>query len=1005
MKKIHYFIALISLSYLFLFTGGALAALSVTLSASPNSGNPPLNGVSLTATLDSSGTGVDYTFYCNRSDTGATVTTPFDAQFLSETGVAKTVPNLCSYPQPGTYLAKVVVRRGANFAQHQVTITVVDTIPPTVPAGLTAVATSSSRIDIQWSASTDYVGVAGYKIYRNGTEVATSGTTSYSDTGLTSNTTYLYKVSAYDAAGNNSAQSSQVSAKTFTVIDGICGTSNGRGFVSPPSSNLCIDGTVSSLTDTGTGWTWTCAGSNGGATDNCSATKTTAQVVDGTCGTANGGSFTIAPSTGLCSKGSSGIVATSTTGWTWTCAGYNGGATDNCSATKIISPPSLTASLVVDPPIGVAPFSGVSLKATAMGHATGLINFTYYCNRSDLGTNITADYSTKLDAQLSTSKTVYCNYQDPGTYTAKVIIERDGLLSEARQTVTVLVSAANDTVAPQVPTNFIVKALSATRVSLSWSPSVDNGEMAGYKVYRNGSLLATTKTTSYVNSYLTALTTYSYSVAGYDKAGNLSLQTAPISIVTPQYSLSVSVIPLPNYGIGSLFNVSLMASVSGTAPGPINYTFYCNRNDTGVNITTPYLEKVDGRTETKYTSLNKCSYTAAGRYYVKVIVERGGFVAEKKSIVNVKDNTPPSVPGAATIWKTNSATKILLTWPVSTDDVKVAGYYIYRNGRLFGKNSDPFFLTVVDPTLQPPVDYIFTIVAFDATGNRSSQGPQVSTAAIITDTVVPSVPTGLTTTVLSPAKVKISWTASTDNSRVAGYKIYRDGVKVAAVGAAYLSFSDSRVSPQGAYSYTMESYDYAGNTSAQNSAVMAYTPPDITAPSIPTGLAAKGYKSYVALTWKASTDNVKVYQYKIYRDGAEVGSTVNLKYSDNGLSANTTYSYTVAATDAAGNISSRTAAVTAFVDGSAPTVPTGLRATADPLLKIVLSWNASTDNVKVAAYRIYRNDVMVGTSSGLTYSNIKGLLPNTSYTYTVAAVDGVGNLSGKSTPVVISTLP
>ncbi|REK77015.1 cellulose binding domain-containing protein [Paenibacillus paeoniae] len=87
---------------------------------------------------------------------------------------------------------------------------------PTVPGSLTATATSSSAIALTWSASTDNVGVAGYRLYRNGVQFATTNTTSYSDTGLSSSTSYTYTVKAYDAFNNVSASSTSVSATTLS---------------------------------------------------------------------------------------------------------------------------------------------------------------------------------------------------------------------------------------------------------------------------------------------------------------------------------------------------------------------------------------------------------------------------------------------------------------------------------------------------------------------------------------------------------------------------------------------------------------------------------------------------------------------------------------------------------------------------------------------------------------------------------------------------------------------
>ncbi len=90
----------------------------------------------------------------------------------------------------------------------------VDTQAPTAPTGLGASAASSSQINLAWTASTDNVGVTGYKIFRAGTQIATTAGTTYSNTGLRASTAYGYTVSAYDAAGNNSDQSSAASATT-----------------------------------------------------------------------------------------------------------------------------------------------------------------------------------------------------------------------------------------------------------------------------------------------------------------------------------------------------------------------------------------------------------------------------------------------------------------------------------------------------------------------------------------------------------------------------------------------------------------------------------------------------------------------------------------------------------------------------------------------------------------------------------------------------------------------
>lgn len=89
-----------------------------------------------------------------------------------------------------------------------------DTTVPTAPDGLTVHPVSASQIDLAWSAATDNVGISGYRIYRNGIPVVTTTGLATSDNSLSPATTYTYAVTAYDAAGNESAPSSPVDATT-----------------------------------------------------------------------------------------------------------------------------------------------------------------------------------------------------------------------------------------------------------------------------------------------------------------------------------------------------------------------------------------------------------------------------------------------------------------------------------------------------------------------------------------------------------------------------------------------------------------------------------------------------------------------------------------------------------------------------------------------------------------------------------------------------------------------
>lgn len=93
-----------------------------------------------------------------------------------------------------------------------------DLIPPSVPAGVTAVPVSASQIDLSWIASVDNFAVAGYVVMRDGVYIATTTLTTFSDTGLLASTTYTYQVQAFDTVFNYSTTSPLVSTTTLALL-------------------------------------------------------------------------------------------------------------------------------------------------------------------------------------------------------------------------------------------------------------------------------------------------------------------------------------------------------------------------------------------------------------------------------------------------------------------------------------------------------------------------------------------------------------------------------------------------------------------------------------------------------------------------------------------------------------------------------------------------------------------------------------------------------------------
>jgi hypothetical protein len=182
---------------------------------------------------------------------------------------------------------------------------------------------------------------------------------------------------------------------------------------------------------------------------------------------------------------------------------------------------------------------------------------------------------------------------------------------------------------------------------------------------------------------------------------------------------------------------------------------------------------------------------------------------------------------------------------------------------------------------------------------------------------------------------------------------------------------------------------------------------DITAPSTPGNLVATPVApNRVNLTWNASTDNVGVVGYQVFRDNVQISTITTTSFSDTTVQPQSTHSYKVVAFDAGGNFSapSNTASATTPADTTPPTTPTGLVAAiqVSNQINVNLTWTASTDNVAVAGYRIFRNGAQIATSSVLSYLDTT-VAANTVYSYHVVAYDSTPNASGPSNVESITT--
>jgi endoglucanase len=195
------------------------------------------------------------------------------------------------------------------------------------------------------------------------------------------------------------------------------------------------------------------------------------------------------------------------------------------------------------------------------------------------------------------------------------------------------------------------------------------------------------------------------------------------------------------------------------------------------------------------------------------------------------------------------------------------------------------------------------------------------------DTSPPTAPPGLTSTGTTATSVSLSWGASTDNTAVTGYDVFRGGVKVntAPVAPGTRTFTDTGLTASTTYSYTVRAFDAAGNNSAASTPLSVTTGPgtgDTSPPTVPGNLRATGTTaSSVSLAWNAATDNSGSVSYDVFRNQTQVNTAplTGLTFTDSGLSAATTYQYTVRARDPSNNVSAQSAALAVTTQGG----PTG----------------------------------------------------------------------------------
>ncbi|MFQ5641188.1 MAG: hypothetical protein ACE5IR_24685, partial [bacterium] len=310
----------------------------------------------------------------------------------------------------------------------------------------------------------------------------------------------------------------------------------------------------------------------------------------------------------------------------------------SCGDTFVVAPDTISVTLTSDPVTGEAPLLNVDLTARTSGSATGPITYRYEClNNGSVDLEFTTDEETHTAVDV-------CGYTEPGTYIAKVAVER-GLTSASSLTIITVESpppssSTSDTVTVAMKDNFFSPREVTVKpgATIVW-PNVgarphtstsDDGIWDSGTIAPNDSFSWVVPEDSTTGTSLPYFCVFHGAQGGIGMAGIIHVDSAPPTETTLTVSLNAD----PLGGEAPLQGVDLSAQVSGTATGPITYRFDCTNDAVFEHELTTDADF--------YTAVDVCTYDSAGTYTAKVVAQREGLTAEATASITVDEPPPPS---------------------------------------------------------------------------------------------------------------------------------------------------------------------------------------------------------------------------------------------------------------------------------------------------------------------------------------------------------------------------
>jgi chitodextrinase len=373
------------------------------------------------------------------------------------------------------------------------------------------------------------------------------------------------------------------------------------------------------------------------------------------------------------------------------------------------------------------------------------------------------------------------------------------LFSHAPSTISVDI----DVLAPTTPTGVLQQAVAKDSASIRWNASTDNRGIKHYEIYVNGELKQTVNSLNHTLTGLAEFTEYVIQIAAADVSGNTSPKSNGIKIKTLDRTAPTVPDGLKSSAVTeSGFRMEWNPSNDNGGSGVTAYEVYLDGVLQSANVSTPSYQFSGLKPSTSYKLTVKA----------KDAVGNTSALSQPLTINTAKDAMPPSKPESV-VMSNLKADRFTVNWKASTDNVKVVGYELYLDNKLFMKIQGETTVQAI-VGLKNFTKYAVKIRALDAAGNSSAFSSEVSVTTA--DSVKPSVPTGLKIVDVNAMNMRISWNAAKDESGIASYEVFADGVRLASTAKLTL---DTKIPLKASVNYQVLAVDRFGNKSALSTAV------------------------------------------------------------------------------------------------------------------------------------------------------------------------------------------